>query len=60
MANVAPGKTQVGIVLTEAAARWLRRAAFESGRSLGEVVEDYLPTSVVEAERDAHAEERSR
>jgi hypothetical protein len=50
MANVAPGKRQVGIVLTEATALWLRREAFESGRTLGEVIEDYLPTVAAEAE----------
>jgi hypothetical protein len=58
MGAVAQGKTQVGIVLTEATARWLRREAFESGRTLGEVVEDHLPTMAVEAERNRAAATR--
>jgi hypothetical protein len=42
MANVGPGKTQVGIVLPAESARWLRIEAARTGRTLGEVVDEAL------------------
>jgi hypothetical protein len=42
MANVGPGKRQVGVVLRDEVADWLKVEAAKSRRTLGEVVEEGL------------------